>query len=296
MATATKDAVLTAAVDLAREVAIAAAEWPEHVGEHLGVVVVGDRLVSHQFASTAPGYRGWHWTVTLARAPRARVATVCEVELLPGDDAILAPAWLPWSERLLPGDISAGDVLAFLPDDPRLVPGYAPATEDEPDGVPIDQLALARLRVLAPEGRERAAARWYAGAQGPTSPGAVAASAACQTCAFLIPLSGPLGQVFGVCANEWSPDDGMVVSLDHGCGAHSETDLEPHASDWPDISARFDDLDLELVSLAPLDAAAEVAAEVHAEVDAVVDVEAEPSVEPADDGSAPESPLAPPEP
>ena len=309
MATATKDAVLTAAVDLAREVAIAAAEWPEHVGEHLGAVVVGDRLVSHQFASTAPGYRGWHWTVTLARAPRARVATVCEVELLPGDDAVLAPAWLPWSERLRPGDISAGDVLAFMPDDPRLVPGYAPATEDEPDGVRIDDLALARLRVLAPEGRDRAAERWYAGSQGPTSPGALAASAACQTCAFLVPLGGPLGQVFGVCANEWSPDDGMVVSFDHGCGAHSETDLEPHASDWPDISARFDDLDLELVSLVvevptPIEDGPELVADapladapesLDIDVAEVADAPDAPD-ETADDGSAPESPLAPPEP
>ncbi|QTE29842.1 DUF3027 domain-containing protein [Pengzhenrongella sicca] len=249
MATATKDAVLTNAVELARQVALEAAEWPEHVGEHLGVIVEGDRLVSHQFASTAPGYRGWHWTVTLARAPRARVATICEVELLPGDDAILAPAWLPWSERLRPGDLSAGDVLPFMPDDARLVPGYVSTGDDEQDQVAIDELALARLRVLAPEGLDRAAERWYAGSQGPTSPGAVAASAPCQTCAFIIPLSGPLGQLFGVCANEWSPDDGKVVSLDHGCGAHSDTDVEPHASDWPAANALFDDLDVELVSL-----------------------------------------------
>ena len=119
MASPTKDAVLTNAVELARQVAIDAAESPEHVGEHLGVVVEGDRLVSHTFASNSPGYRGWHWTVTLARVPRARVATICEVELLPGDTAVLAPAWLPWSERLRPGDIGVGDVLPFMPDDPR---------------------------------------------------------------------------------------------------------------------------------------------------------------------------------
>jgi hypothetical protein len=32
--------------------------------------------------------------------------------------------------------------------------------------------------------------------------------------------------VFGVCANEWSPSDARVVSLDHGCGAHSEVDVD----------------------------------------------------------------------
>ena len=104
------------------------------------------------------------------------------------------------------------------------------------------------LRINAKK-RERAAERWYAGSQGPTAPGALAAAAACQTCAFMVQLSGPLGQLFGVCANEWSPDDAKVVSLDHGCGAHSETDIEPHASDWPDPVAKIDDLDLELVSL-----------------------------------------------
>ncbi|HEY8719771.1 DUF3027 domain-containing protein [Pengzhenrongella sp.] len=249
MAAATKDAILISAVDQARQVAIEAAENPAHVGEHLGAVVEGERLVSHQFACTAPGYRGWHWTVTLARVPRARVATVCEAELLPGDDAILAPSWLPWSERLRPGDIGPGDVLPFLADDPRLVPGYVATGDEDEDRVAIEELALARARLLSREGRDRAAERWYAGSQGPTSPTAVAASAACLTCAFMIPLSGPLGQLFGVCANEWSPDDAKVVSLDHGCGAHSETDLEPHPSDWPASGPKFDDMDLELVSM-----------------------------------------------
>ena len=249
MATATKEAVLVSAVDLARQAAVECAENPAHVGEHLGVVFVGERLVSHQFASTAPGYRGWHWTVTLARVPRGRVATICESELLPGDDAILAPAWLPWSERLRPGDIGPGDILPFMADDPRLEPGYVPTGDEEQDRVAIEDLALARVRLLSPHGRDRVADRWYAGSQGPTSPGALAASAACQACGFVVPLSGPLGQVFGVCANEWSSDDGKVVTLDHGCGAHSETDLDPHASDWPDPGALFDDLDVELVSL-----------------------------------------------
>ncbi|WP_407344584.1 DUF3027 domain-containing protein [Pengzhenrongella phosphoraccumulans] len=288
MASPTKDAVLTNAVELARQVAIDAAEQPEHVGEHLGVVVEGDRLVSHTFASNAPGYRGWHWTVTLARVPRARVATICEVELLPGDTAVLAPAWLPWSERLRPGDIGAGDVLPFMPGDPRLVPGYVATGDAEQDRVAIEELALARVRVLAPEGRERAAERWYAGSQGPTAPGALAAAAACQTCAFMVQLSGPLGQLFGVCANEWSPDDAKVVSLDHGCGAHSETDIEPHASDWPDPVAKIDDLDLELVSLVEEQPAAikdepepevEAASVVVPEPEAVVEPEAEAGVE-----------------
>ncbi len=235
MAAATQDAVLGGAVDLARSAALEIAEHPADVGEHLGYTVDADRLVSHRFACTAKGYRGWVWTVTLSRVPRARKATVCEAVLLPGDDAVLAPAWVPWDERLRPGDIGPGDVLPFRADDPRLEPGFTPTGDPEVDEVAIGELALARARVLSPVGLAEAAERWYRGRQGPASAGAVASAGDCQTCGFLIPLQGSLGTVFGVCANAWSPDDGKVVALEHGCGAHSETDVEPRPSEWPEV-------------------------------------------------------------
>jgi hypothetical protein len=258
---ATKDAVLGSAVDLAREVAIELAQDPADVGEHLGFTVEDERLVSHRFACLARGYRGWEWTVTVARVPRGRTATVCEAELLPGDDAILGKAWVPWSDRLRPGDIGPGDVLPFRPDDPRLVPGWTPSGDPELDEVAIDELALARVRVLSPQGRDEAAERWYRGSQGPTSAGALAAGAACASCGFLVPLQGSLGQLFGVCANEWSPDDGKVVSLDHGCGAHSETDAEQPPSEWPAVDPMIDELSLETVNLATVPPAAEPVAD-----------------------------------
>lgn len=235
MATATQDAVLGGAVDLAREAALELAEHPQDVGEHLGYTVEADRLVSHRFACTAKGYRGWVWTVTLSRVPRARKATVCEAVLLPGDDAVLAPAWVPWDERLRPGDIGPGDVLPFRADDPRLEPGFTPTGDPEIDEVAVGELALARNRVLSPVGIAEAAERWYRSKQGPASAGAVASAEPCMTCGFLVPLQGPLGTVFGVCVNEWSPDDGRVVALEHGCGAHSETDVEPRPSEWPEV-------------------------------------------------------------
>ncbi|MBI9114556.1 DUF3027 domain-containing protein [Sanguibacter suaedae] len=241
------DAVLLAAVDVALEAARQDAEHPSDVGEHLGASTDSDRLVSHRFACTMRGYRGWHWTVTLARVPRGKVATVCEVELLPGDGAILAPEWLPWSERLRPGDIGPGDVLPFQADDPRLEPGYEPTGDDEQDRVAIEELALARARVLSFDGRAETAARWYEGLQGPTSPSAVQSAEGCGSCGFLVPLQGALGQVFGVCTNEWSADDGRVVALDHGCGAHSETDVAPHPTDWPAPDPVIDEMHLELV-------------------------------------------------
>ncbi|GAA4629108.1 hypothetical protein BKA21_002849 [Cellulomonas oligotrophica] len=246
---ATKDAVLDRAVDLAREVALEIAHEPTDVGDYLGAVHEGERLVSHRFACTARGYRGWEWTVTVARVPRGRTATVCEAELLPGEDAVLGAAWVPWSERLRPGDIGPGDVVPFRADDPRLEPGWTPSGDPELDAVAIEELALARVRVLAPQGRDEAAERWYRGSRGPTTPGAVASAAACGSCGFLVPLQGSLGTVFGVCANEWSPDDGKVVSLDHGCGAHSETDVDPVPTDWPAPDPLIDEMSVELVTL-----------------------------------------------
>jgi len=246
MASATKDAVLASAVDLARAAAEEVAERPELVGEHLGVVVEGERLVSHSFASTAPGYLGWHWTVTVARPPRGRAATVCEVDLLPGLDAILAPSWVPWSQRLRPGDLGTGDVLPFVADDERLEQGFEATGDVDTDAMAFFELGLGRERVPSWLGRSEAAQRWYAGSHGPMAPTAVAASAPCSSCGFLLLLAGSLRTEFGVCANEWSPDDGRVVSMDHGCGAHSQTEVGPLPSDWPDSAPIIDELGVEL--------------------------------------------------
>lgn len=243
------DAVLAAAVDLARESAERVADHPGDVGEYLGTAVEGDRVVSHRFASAQKGYRGWAWTVTVARHPRSRAATVSEVELLPTPQALLAPAWVPWSERLRPGDVGPGDVLPYLPDDERLEPGYEATDDEDADAVALYELGLGRPRVLSRVGRAGAAERWYTGSRGPTAPQALAATAPCSTCGFLLRMDGSLRTVFGVCANEWSPDDGRVVSMDHGCGAHSQTDVERVATDWPAPAPFIDELGYETVDL-----------------------------------------------
>jgi len=245
-----KEAVLTGAVDLARAAVLEVAEFPDAVGEHLGYDTEGQRLVSHYFAANLPGYPGWKWVATLTRAHRARNATVCEVELMPGDGALLAPQWVPWAERLLPGDIGPGDVLPFQLDDPRLQPGYEPSGDVFDEAPAIAELALARARVLNETGRETAAQRWYRGSHGPTSAGSLKASAACVTCAFALPLAGSMGQMFAVCANEWSPDDGQVVSLDHGCGAHSETDIDEQTTQWPEPAPFLNDNNIAILDLA----------------------------------------------
>ncbi len=220
------DPTLRAAVDLARAALEEIAE-PGAVGEHLEMVMDGERLATHFFECRSLGYRGWRWAVAVARAPRQMVATVSETNLVPGPGAVLSPQWLPYAERLAPGDLSPGDVLPYKDDDELLEPGFEATGDEDVDQLAIFELGLGRKRVLSAEGREAAAQRWYDGSHGPTAEVAEKASDPCSTCGYFVPMAGALRAVFGVCANEWSPSDGSVVSLDHGCGAHSETHLEP---------------------------------------------------------------------
>jgi Protein of unknown function (DUF3027) len=218
------DATLRAALDAAREAAESIAE-PGTVGEHLGAAMDQERLATHYFACTATAYPGWRWAVTVARVPRGKKATVCETNLVPGEGALLSPQWLPYDQRLAPGDIGAGDVLPYIEDDQRLEPGFEATGDEDVDSVALWELGLGRKRVLSAEGREEAAERWYRGEAGPTAPVAEKAPVPCSSCGFFLPMGGALRSFFGVCANAWSPSDGRVVSLDHGCGAHSEVDL-----------------------------------------------------------------------
>ncbi|MEE1800546.1 DUF3027 domain-containing protein [Streptomyces sp. NPDC101062] len=262
------DRLCAEAVDLARSAAEEAAA-PGVVGEHVSAVADGDRVVTHFFECKEPGYRGWRWAVTVARASRAKNVTLDETVLLPGSDSLLAPEWVPWSERLRPGDMGPGDLLPTEAEDLRLEPGYS--GEDMPppnsvvpevtprnladlveaeDAAPVDaeaaggsgadlavpargtiaavaeELGMRRARVLSRYGLHVAADRWDE-SFGAKTPMAQAAPAPCVSCGFLLPLAGSLRQAFGVCANEFSPADGHVVSLAYGCGGHSEAAVMP---------------------------------------------------------------------
>ncbi|WP_144873966.1 DUF3027 domain-containing protein [Microbacterium sp. 1.5R] len=69
------------------------------VGPAAGYLVEDDGSVSLRFENRLAGYPGWYWTVTVARVDDED-PTVLEIELLPGDGALLAPEWVPWAERL----------------------------------------------------------------------------------------------------------------------------------------------------------------------------------------------------
>jgi hypothetical protein len=252
----TPDRLCAEAVGLARAAAEEAAA-PGVVGEHVAAVAEGDRVVTHLFESKEPGYRGWRWAVTVARASRAKAVTLDETVLLPGPDALLAPEWVPWSERLRPGDLGPGDLLPTEAEDLRLEPGFSGEDEPPPNSAVsketaepaeaedaevttsreetpargsiaavAEELGMRRARVLSRYGLHVAADRWEE-SFGSKTPMAQAAPASCVTCGFLVPLPGSLRQAFGVCANEFSPADGRVVSLAYGCGAHSEAAVMP---------------------------------------------------------------------
>ena len=261
------DEICVQAVDLARAAAAEVAGAGQ-VGEHVGVDAEADRVVTHLFACLDPAYRGWRWAVTLARASRAKFATVSEVVLLPGPDSILAPEWVPWRERLRPGDVGVGDILPAPADDERLVPVVSLAGDDgmtdaDDDAALVTELAEPiagaeaepvawslvppQARVLSAIGRDDAVTRWYTSEHGPKSPLAHAAPGVCMSCGFFVRLGVPLGSLFGVCANEYVPDDGRVVLVDHGCGVHSEAVL-PGSADQP-VPPVIDELGYDLMDL-----------------------------------------------
>ena len=69
------------------------------VGGCAGQVDEGNGAISVLFDSVMPGYPDWKWTVSIAHVEGAE-PTVLEAELMPAEGALLAPDWVPWSDRL----------------------------------------------------------------------------------------------------------------------------------------------------------------------------------------------------
>jgi hypothetical protein len=207
------------AVELARTALEELGDGP--VGEHIGVQGLAKNVATHRFAADVPGYSGWEWNAVLACASGSRHVTVNELALVPAPtgEALRAPEWVPWADRIRPGDLGPGDLMPPEPGDDRLA-----ETED------------GRL-VLSKTGLEDAKQRWRTGDYGPNSEFAEKATLHCRTCAFFVPVGDMLGENFGACVNEFSAD-GHIVHATYGCGAHSDTPQDNLIEEAPDA---FDD-------------------------------------------------------
>jgi Protein of unknown function (DUF3027) len=210
------------AAELARSAALTDAKDEKFVGQLTAIDYDDeDRLATYQFESFIPGYLGWRWAVTIAKVDGDAVPTICDVVLLPSEDALLAPKWVPYRDRIQASDVTPGVIVPTPADDERLIPGFNELNE-ELDPAPAFEFGLGRARVLSITGRDLASKRWYEGDRGPNNQMSLQAPKPCHSCGFYIPIAGSLRQAFGVCANLLSPEDARVVSFDHGCGAHSE--------------------------------------------------------------------------
>ena len=255
---------------IAKAVAIEVADEDNQVGDFVEAIDLGDDVTDFRFETRVRGYEGWQWSVTLYHDVELDHWTVNESSLVPTDKALRPPAWIPWKDRLEPTDLAVTDSIGTEPDDPRLEEGFRatdagegapaetpemsetsePSKEDVADAV--EEFELSRRHVLTPLGRAQTAKRWYEGPRGPKSLSTKTADGnPCSTCGFFIPLKGELNLLFGVCANKWSPDDGRVVSVDHGCGEHSEIGPPEPSHLWVQSKPAFDDLHIDIIAQAP---------------------------------------------
>lgn len=305
---------------LAKSVVLSVADEPEEVGDFVQSIDLGDDVSDFRFVCHRKGYEGWQWAVTLYHDVELDSWSVNESTLVPTKDSLLAPAWIPWKDRLEAADLSVTDSLGTDPDDPRMEDGFRKTEVAEEDSVSVaetgqsdssvagqssddgdgeteaevsvstqidesttpdgeaaangaakvdadidpetglsheledtvEEFGLSRRHVMSELGRSQTAKRWYDGQHGPKSLSTKTADGnLCSTCAFFIGLKGDLDTMFGVCANRWSPDDGRVVSLDHGCGEHSEIHQPEPSHLWVQSKPAFDDLHIDIIAQAP---------------------------------------------
>ena len=323
--------------ELAYKVALESSECANAVGNFVSAIDLGDNVTDFRFESTMRGYEGWQWSVTLYHDEELDKWTVNESTLIPTDDSLLPPKWIPWKDRLQPSDLSVTDSIGTPEDDSRLENGLSiediessdefkreynieSKSENDSDNSNISSIDsncenvesrgvnsednhddntednhsdessnensessenggsenidnsensnaceesvtslediedaiktfhLSRRKVMTPEAIAQTAKRWYSGQHGPKSLSTrIADGSACSTCGFMIPLAGALGNMFGVCANAWSPDDGKVVALNHGCGEHSDIEPPEPSQLWIQSDPAYDDYHIDVI-------------------------------------------------
>ena len=241
----------TSPVEIARQ-ALLESIPAEHIGTALDSAVEPSEdstvaISSYTFECTSPGYPGWYWEVSVVEVNGQTDLSISEINLLTGAATLVPAQWKPWAERVEPGDLGVGDLLPAPENDERLTAGFTAIADLEDladDLAPLHpaqwELGLGREKVLSTVGLERAVDRWFEKLNGPRSAMAKSAPAQCGSCGFLVPVGGSIGQVFGVCGNEFGAADGQIVATTFGCGAHSSVRIE-NATPIPVVDLVIDD-------------------------------------------------------
>jgi len=110
----------------------------ESIGDPAGVIDVSEGVVSVQFESALSGYPGWRWTVSLSTLDEG-APSVLETELIPAEGALLAPDWVPWSDRLADYKAAQEATASESSDDSDDVDG-ADSDDDDDDDLGSDVL------------------------------------------------------------------------------------------------------------------------------------------------------------
>lgn len=110
--------------ELARSIAVETSERTGAVGDFVSSTELGDGVTDFRFVSNLVGYGGWQWSVTLYHDEETQRWTVNESTLVPTEDSLLPPPWIPWKDRLKPSDLSVMDSIGTSEDDSRLEDGF----------------------------------------------------------------------------------------------------------------------------------------------------------------------------
>ncbi|MDR0788833.1 MAG: DUF3027 domain-containing protein [Bifidobacteriaceae bacterium] len=217
------------------------------VGDPLGYVISDQSksVASYSYSSNLSGYKNWIFIITVSNSGKSNDISVLEYNFVASENSVLPPEWIPWSERIEPEDFTEYDVVPYIENDDNLITteDYQKANlkalqiESEPESEITDpnknvldfiELASAdtayKNRIITNQSLKSTLNKWYEGRRGPNSISSSISSENCSTCAYFVKLDGKFGDKFGVCFNTYSSDEGSVISNDHGCGAHSETD------------------------------------------------------------------------
>ena len=73
---------------------------PGLVGDYVSESETEKNVIEVKFETSLKGYKDWHWVVTLTQIDKRKPLMVSEINLMASENALLAPKWVPWAERL----------------------------------------------------------------------------------------------------------------------------------------------------------------------------------------------------